>query len=119
MSQTITLEKYLLIKDCEFQMNSKLSQMIHSNTFFISVVTGVRFTKRNQTLFLQVQVGKLIEHGTVNLTTIHWKSLPKPEEIFINEIVTLLGNITFDENCYFDKDVITGKIKINKHITIL
>lgn len=74
-------------------------------------MTGVRFMNRDQTLFLQVQVGELLKHGTVNLTTIHWKPLPTPEEIFTNEVVTLLGNITFDENCYFAKGVITGKIK--------
>lgn len=91
--------------------------MTNLNILSISVVTGVRFMNRNHTLFLQVQVGELLKRGTVNLTTIHWKPLPKPKEIFTNEVVTLLGNITFDENCYFTESVITGKIK--KHITIL
>lgn len=80
-------------------------------------MTGVRFTNRNQTLFLQIQQGKLIQRGMVNLSTIQWKSLPKQEEIYLNEIDSLNGKIVFNDKCFFAESALTGKIK--KHITIL
>lgn len=113
MHQNITLVQLKLTMGCEFKqrkINFVILKLIEF-LILISVVTGVRFANRNETLFLQVQVGKLIGRGMVNTSTIYWKSLPEPEEIIKNEIVALFGNITFDENCYFAKDVITGRIK--------
>ncbi|KAL1497449.1 hypothetical protein ABEB36_008421 [Hypothenemus hampei] len=37
-----------------------------------SVVTGIRFIKKNRILHLQIQEGKLLSHGYIDQSTVHW-----------------------------------------------
>lgn len=36
------------------------------------VVTGLRFVKHNRIIHLQIQEGKLLPRGNIDLTTVHW-----------------------------------------------
>lgn len=43
-----------------------------SNVTENKVVTGLRFTKRNRIIHLQIQHGELLAHGVINDTTLEW-----------------------------------------------
>lgn len=50
------------------------------NLFFInlcvySVVTGVKFEKKNETLYIKIQQGQILPHGFIKKNTITWKSV--------------------------------------------
>lgn len=50
--------------------------------FFFSVVTGLRFVKKNRIIHLQIQEGKLLPKGKIDVDTVHW--VP-PEEYKISD----------------------------------
>jgi hypothetical protein len=48
------------------------SQTRHASDVSLRVVTGVRFVKRNRIVHLQVQEGRLLPEGQIDVTTIRW-----------------------------------------------
>ena len=42
----------------------------------LSVITGVRFAKKEKAIFIQIQTGKLLPLGMIALETIAWQALP-------------------------------------------
>ena len=43
---------------------------------FHSVITGVRFERSNNVIFLNIQIGQLMSMGFVDETTVQWKKVP-------------------------------------------
>lgn len=41
-------------------------------TVFCRVVTGLRFVKNNRVIHLQIQEGKLLPRGKIDVSTVHW-----------------------------------------------
>lgn len=44
--------------------------------FLFSIVTGVRFRKKDRVFHLQIQEGHLGAEGSVDSSTVQWKKLP-------------------------------------------
>lgn len=57
---------------------------MHNNLFklltlinFFSVITGARFVKKNNIMYIQVQEGKLLPNGIIDPDTVTWVPIPK------------------------------------------
>ena len=75
VSFTLVLLKFKL-QDSKFEY-SVLN--VHLKSYFsiqFSVITGVRFVKKEKAIFIQIQTGKLLPIGMIALETIAWQALP-------------------------------------------
>ena len=73
-----------------------------------SVITGVRFNKMRDTIFLQIQTGKLLALGVIDSTTVGWQELPSftrsnTVEFNYHDHTMILPDLTFPK-----KYVLTG-----------
>lgn len=78
---------------------------------FNSVVTGVRFQVSDQILFLQIQIGKLIDFGIVNQSSVQWQQIPSASQISSKDIYVLqnrLEQLDHYSSCTFIKEMVTG-----------
>lgn len=46
---------------------------LSQNRFLLRVVTGVRFTKQNRIIHIQIQEGTLLPRGAIDPSTVQWK----------------------------------------------
>lgn len=86
---------------------------------FCSVVTGVRFKEDQSSIFLQIQVGKLLPMGLVDAETITWLKIPsyadenfatiKYDDILSSTILLGSSHLKFNKNI-----VVTGECYMAK-----
>ena len=48
----------------------------------LSVITGVRFAKKERAIFIQIQTGKLLPLGMIAPETVKWQALPALSNIY-------------------------------------
>lgn len=64
-----------------------------TNNYIFSVVVGVKFVKRNHTLYINIQQGKLLPYGYIDESTVFWSSVT----VNSNENTTHFNNQSKDE----------------------
>ncbi|CAO1337283.1 unnamed protein product [Diamesa serratosioi] len=89
------------------------------------VITGVRFIEKNNVIFLQIQIGKLLPLAMIDQETIHWQKVPDNIETNYIEFgynykKFSLDVVSFDSRImtsfHFYKDGLTVSIKIFGHV---
>lgn len=77
-----------------------------NNFHHFSVVTGLRIRELFDTIFIQIQVGKLLPMGLIDQETVYWQELPK----VIGEEWTSSDKIILS-SCSFDDAILMGERK--------
>lgn len=80
---------------------------------FDSVVTGVRFAEGNRAIFLQIQVGKLMQMGLVDPNTLYWMEYPSNTNDYVS-IDYDFPHLSLTDSLKFSSrnEVVTGNLMI-------
>lgn len=49
---------------------------------FCSVITGARLVKKNHILHIQIEQGKILADGSIDESTLHWKPIAEPRQVY-------------------------------------